>query len=181
MFANALMLPHFDHLYIIWCKTFKNKLKELDIIYKKVAKIALDVNVRESSVEVYKNMSWLPLHLRRQLHLSCYMYRVLNETCPKHFVGKFNYISGGSRDGENCNLYTHKSRSHKEFFYLGAKAWNIIPSMLRTSESINKFKNVYKAILLTTMMEDESYNTDNSYNKFYPIKHDNVINNISVR
>ena len=93
MFANALMLPHFDHLDIIWCKTFKGKLKELDIIYKKVAKIALDVNIRESSVEVYRNMSWLPLHLRRQLHLSCYMFRILSETCPDHFIGKFSYTN----------------------------------------------------------------------------------------
>ena len=109
------------------------------------------------------------IHLRRQLHLSCYMYRILNETCPSHFTSKFSYISGGSRDGENCNLYTHKSRSHKEFFYLGAKAWNIIPSTLRTSESINKFKNSYKSILLSTLMEDTAYQTDNSYDKFYPI------------
>ena len=169
MFANALMLPHFDHLDIIWCKTFKGKLKELDVIYKKVAKIALDVNIRESSVEVYRNMSWLPLHLRRQLHLSCYMFRILSETCPDHFIGKFTYISGGSRDGENCNLYTQKSRSHKEFFYLGAKAWNIIPSMLRESESIQKFKSIYKTLLLSTMTADESYQTDNTYDKFYPV------------
>ena len=170
MFANALMLPHFDHLDIIWCKTFKGKLKELDIIYKKVAKIALDVNFGESSIEVYKNMSWLPLHLRRQLHLSSYMYRILNETCPNHFIGKFSYISGGSRDGENCNLYTQKSRSHKEFFYLGAKAWNIIPSEIRESESIIKFKNIYKSLLLSTMTGDEDYQTDNTYDKFYPVK-----------
>ena len=169
MFANALMLPHFDHLDIIWCKTFKGKLKELDIVYKKVAKIALDVRIRESSVEVYKNMSWLPLHLRRQLHLSCYMFRILNETCPQHFIGKFSYISGGSRDGENCNLYTQKSKSHKEFFYLGAKAWNIIPPTLRASESINKFKNTYKTLLLSTMTSDESYQTDNTYDKFFPV------------
>ena len=163
------MLPHFDHLDIIWCKTFKGKLKELDIVYKKVAKIALDVRIRESSVEVYKNMSWLPLHLRRQLHLSCYMFRILNETCPQHFIGKFSYISGGSRDGENCNLYTQKSKSHKEFFYLGAKAWNIIPPTLRASESINKFKNTYKTLLLSTMTSDESYQTDNTYDKFFPV------------
>ena len=37
MFANALMLPQFDYLDIIWCKTSQYKLKELDILYKKVA------------------------------------------------------------------------------------------------------------------------------------------------
>ena len=169
MFANALMLPHFDHLDIIWCKTFKGKLKELDIIYKKVAKIALDVTIRESSIEVYKNMSWLPLHLRRQLHLSSYMFRILNETCPDHFIEKFSYISGGSRDGGNCNLYTQKSRSHKEFFYLGAKAWNMLPQQLRESESIYHFKKAYKTALLSTMINDDAYQTDNTYDIFYPV------------
>ena len=155
MFANALMLPHFDYLDIIWSKTSKNKLSELDIIYKKVAKIALDVTVREASIEVYKNMNWLPLHLRRQLHLSTYMYRILNETCPKHFIGKFTYISGGSRDGENCNLYTQKSRSHKEFFYLGTKAWNILPQSLRVSVAVKNFSSTYKQLLLSTMAAEK--------------------------
>ena len=35
MFANALMLPQFDYLDIIWSKTFKNRLNELYILYKK--------------------------------------------------------------------------------------------------------------------------------------------------
>ena len=87
-----------------------------------------------------------------------------------YFIGKFNYISGGSREGENCNLYTQKSRSHKEFFYLGSKAWNLIPSEIRESESINQFKNIYKALLLSTMTGDEAYQTDNTYDKFYPVK-----------
>ena len=41
MFANALMLPQFDYLDIIYSKAGKSKLRELDILYKKVvAKIA---------------------------------------------------------------------------------------------------------------------------------------------
>ena len=170
MFANALMLPHFDYLDIIWCRTYKKKLKELDITYKKVAKIALDVNPREPSINVYKQMGWLPLHLRRQLHLSCYMYRIVNEICPYHFIGKFTYISGGSRGGENCNLYTQKSKSHKEFFYLGAKAWNVIPRTLRASESVKKFSSTFKSLLLSKFSSDKAYQTENSYDKFYQVE-----------
>ena len=166
MFANALMLPHFDYLDIIRSRTYKKRLRDLDIIYKKVAKIALDVHNRERSIEVYKNMGWLPLHLRRQLHLSSYMYRIVNEACPRQFVGKFSYISGGSRDAENCNLYTPKSRSHKEFRYLGAKAWNIIPPSLRDCESVKTFSKMYKQSLMTMVLTDENYQGDNSYDKF---------------
>ena len=49
------MLPDFNYLHIIWSKTFKYRLKELDTLYKKVAKIVFDVNVREFFAEVYKN------------------------------------------------------------------------------------------------------------------------------
>ena len=70
MFANSLMLPLFDYLDIIWCRATKTKLKELDILYKKTAKIALSYDMQESSVKVYHDMNWLPLDLCRQLHLS---------------------------------------------------------------------------------------------------------------
>ena len=64
MFANSLILPYFDYLDIIWNETYKTNLNELDILYKKIAKIALDYNKLESSMKVYKDMKWLPLHLR---------------------------------------------------------------------------------------------------------------------
>ena len=74
MLVNALMLPQFDNLDIIlWCRAANTKLNSLDILYKKVAKIALDVHWQEPSVNVYRNMKWLPLHLRRQHHLSTYI------------------------------------------------------------------------------------------------------------
>ena len=65
--------------------------------------------MQESSVKVYHDMNWLPLDLRRQLHLSTYMYKIINGISPSQFLDKFSYISGGSRDGESCNLF---------FFYL---------------------------------------------------------------
>ena len=63
--------------------------------------------MQESSVKVYYDMNWLPLDLRRQLQLSTYMYKIINGISPFQFVGKFSYISGGSRDGQSCNLYTY--------------------------------------------------------------------------
>ena len=168
-FANALMLPQFDYLDIIWSRTSKTKLNELDVIYKKVAKIALNVDMKESSMEVYKQMKWLPLHLRRQLHLSTYVYRIVNQTCPKQFIDKFSYISGGTRDGENCNLYIPKSRTHKEFFYNGAQSWNILPQKLRHSESCKIFSKYYKNLLLVSITNDSAYKTDNKFDKLYKL------------
>ena len=169
MFANAIMLPQFDYLDTIYTRASKSKLKELDILYKKVAKIALGVEKTESSLNVYKDMKWLPLHLRRQLHLSSYMFKIIKNRSPSNFMNKFTFISGGSRDGDNCNLYTPKSKSLKHFYYLGAKAWNNLPKSLRNLDDASHFNGSYKAQLLQAICKDDNYSINNSYDFFYKL------------
>ena len=167
MFANALVLPVFDYLDVIYSRACKTKLSDLDVLYKKVAKIALDVPVQESSISVYKDMGWLPLHLRRQLHLSSFMFRIIKGNCPANFDNKFKYLSGGSRDASNCNLYTPKSKTHKEFAYLGTTCWNILPHELRDLDDIKTFNRALKTQLLFSATNDENYSSNNSYDHVY--------------
>ena len=94
MFANSLVLPHFDYLDTIYGRASKTKLRELDILYKKVAKTALGVDKTKSSINVYRDMKWLPLHLRRQVHLTTYMVKILKGLSPSNFMNKFKFISG---------------------------------------------------------------------------------------
>ena len=169
MFANSLTLPFFDYLDLIWSKTTKMKLNELDILYKKIAKIALDYDILERSKKVYEDMKWLPLHLRRQLHLSTYMYKIINGTSPSQFIDKFVYISGGTRGGDNCDLYTNKSRTHKQFFYLGAKCWNNLPQASRHAESSKHFSCKLKNDLLNSIKHDACYAVNNSYDFIYSL------------
>ena len=174
MFANALMLPQFDYLDTIYNRASKTKLAELDTLYKKIAKIVLNVPQTESSINVYRDMKWLPLHLRRQLHLSNYMFRIINDNCPTNFMNKFSYISGGSRNGESCNLYLNRSTSNKNFYYLGAKCWNNIPSTLRNLSDVKSFSHSYKQQLLLSIVADPNYVLDNSLDRFYtPVTHIN--------
>jgi len=170
MFANALMLPQFDYLDTIYCRASKTKLAELDLLYKKVGKIALGVPQTETSLAVYKDMKWLPLHLRRQLHLSNYIYRIMNEDCPTNFRNKFRYVSGG-RNSNNCNLYVNRSASHKEFYYLGAKCWNNLPPDIRTLSDISSFSKAYKSQLLSSALTDPNYMTNNSFDYLYNPPH----------
>ena len=167
MFANSLVLPIFDYLDIIYNKASKTKLLDLDILYKKVAKIALDVPKTESSIKVYKDMKWLPLHLRRQVHLASYMYRIINGVCPSNSMNRFQYVSGGTREGTSCNLYLKKSKTLKDFYYLGAKCWNLVPSNMRTIDDVKKFSKCFKAELLNSATSDENYQVNNCYEYMY--------------
>ena len=167
MFANALMLPNVDYLDTIYGRARETKLKELDVVYKKVAKIALGVKKTESSLNVYRDMKWLPLHLRRQLHLSSCMFKIIKGQSPSNFINKFKFISGGSRDGTNCNLYTPKSVSLKHFYYLGAKAWINLSSDLRKTDDFKNFTKLYKSQMLDSIIRDQNYVVRNSFSYFY--------------
>ena len=142
----------------------------LFIVDKKIAKIALGVEKTESSIIVYQDMKWLPLHLRRQVHLSSYMYKILNGLSPSNFINKFSYISGGSRDGAHCNLYTPKSDSLKNFYYLGAKAWNNVPTELRNISDPKLFGLSYKKRLLESVTSDPTYVVNNAFDHIYKLK-----------
>ena len=170
MFANSLMLPQFDYLDTIYSRANKTKLAELDVLHRKVAKISLFASRTESSIIVYKDMKWLPLHLRRQLHLSSYMFKILNGYCPENVEDKFTYLSGGSRDGENCNLNVKRSKSLKHFNYLGSRTWNLIPPELRTSTSDpGEFSKLLKTRLLNSIANDINYTINNGFDNFYKL------------
>ena len=114
-------------------------------------------------------MKWLPLHLRRQVHLTSYMLKIVNSQCPSNFMNKFQFISGGSRDGRNCNLYTPRSKTLKNFYYLGAKSWNVLPSSLRDLSDPIIFNKAYKAQLLGAITNDSRYVANNAFDFFYKI------------
>ena len=169
MFANSLMLPQFDYLDTIYSRANKTKLAELDILYKRVAKNALGVEKTESSINVYKDMGWLPLHLRRQLHLSSYTFKTIKDYCPRNMMDKFSYMSGGSRSSENCDLSIPKSKSFKQFSFQAAKCWNILPADLRKIDNPSNFSKFLKARLLKSAINDTNYSINNGYDFFYQI------------
>ena len=100
---------------------------------------------------------------------SAYMYRIINGKAPPQFTNKFSYISGGSRDGKSCNLYTIKSRTHKQFGYLGVKCWNLLPQSLQKADNIKDFSNTYKKMLLDSIDIDPNYILNNTFDVFYKL------------
>ena len=95
------------------------------------------------------------------------MFKVIKGESPSNFINKFKFISGGSRDGANCNLYTPKSSNLKHFYYLGAKAWNNLPSDLRNKSDAKVFSKSYKTQLLDCITNDQMYVVNNAFDYLY--------------
>ena len=100
------------------------------------------------------------------------MFKIINSVAPPHLMNHFSYVSGGSRNSAKCNLYIKKTRTHKQFYYLGASCWNLLPQSLRNSEDPQKFSATYKNLLLDAILSDPSYTVDNKFDKFYSLPSD---------
>ena len=168
MFANSLILPHFDYLDIIYNKATQITLRKLDILHRKIAKIALDVKATHNKKDTYVKMNWLPLQLRRQTNLATVMYKVINGIAPPKLCEMVNYCSG-LRSSEQCNLIVDNTASHKEFKYIGAKCWNDVPVKLRVYESFKHFRKGYKNILFETYKNKVDYDHNNLYDSLLEI------------
>ena len=95
-------------------------------------------------------MKWLPLHHRRQLHISSYMFKIIKGQSPSNSINKFKFISGGSRGESNCNLYTPKSTNLRHgIFY--------IPKSPRNKKDSKLFSRIYKNNLLESIQVDLYY------------------------
>ena len=68
-----------------------------------------------------------------------YMFKIIYINSPPQLRDKFVYITGGSRDGNMCNLYTNKSKTHKQFYYLGQNAGTYCHSYL---DLLNQLKHL---------------------------------------
>ena len=63
----------------------------------------------------------------------------------------------------------HKSKTLKDFYYLGAKCWNLVPSNLREIDDVKAFSKTYKSRLLEAILQDDHYVSNNSHDYFYAL------------
>ena len=102
--------------------------------------------------------------------MATHMHKIIHNKAPVQFQNKFNYVPGGSRSAERCNLYLPKSKSHKEFNFIGAKCWNSVPLKYRIIDDSKLFSSSYKQDLLYSIINDSGYKLENAFNfNFYLI------------
>ena len=56
----------------------------------------------------------------------------------------------------------YKSVTLKNFYYLGAKAWNVMPTKMRNLDDPRIFGKKYKAKLLDCITKDKNFSVNNS-------------------
>ncbi len=139
---------------------FKDDCKKLDVIQKRCARVILSVDFLTPSNYMFNALRWETLSDRNDYFKSLMMYKSINCLAPCYLTRKFNYV----RDNHRCNTrhaaagqlalpplnHGHDLECFKNSFsYSGVKLWNSISQIVRNSNDVQSFKNVYKSHYFT--------------------------------
>ena len=146
MIYKSIILPYFDYGDIVYNSAFKKDTDRLQKLQNRAGRIILKVKpeCHVSVAEMHNALNWQLLDRRRHDHSLVFMYKIMNNLTPAYLRSEFRTVTSfySSRLGER--LFLPKPRTEylkKSFKYRCAKAYNELPSDIKSSSTISAFKS----------------------------------------
>ena len=137
---QSLVLPVMDYCDVAWSSIGKIERDKLDRAQRRAARIVL--KTKDSDAE--KNLKWLPLSMRRDMHTINLTFKCLKGSPPMFFKDYFKvFRTIHNTRGSGQNLLLPKVRTEmarKSFYFNGSKLFNHIASEMKDSKSVVIFK-----------------------------------------
>ena len=137
---QSLVLPVMDYCDVAWSSIGKIERDKLDRAQRRTAKIVL----KNKDLDAEKNLKWLPLSMRRDMHTINLTFKCLKGSPPMFFKDYFKvFRTVHNTRGSGHNLLLPKVRTEtarKSFYFNGSKLFNNIASEMKDSKSVVIFK-----------------------------------------
>ena len=149
IFAHTHIFSHIDYASTLWDNASENSTKQLNSIYRRVAKLILKGDIL-STDENLKELSLLPLHGRCLFNKSLAMFKVFHGMTPNYISSMFvrSHIHG------SLNFLLPKARldlCKTSFSFSGALVWNELPQTIKQSKSLSTFKKKLKLYYMSSL------------------------------
>ena len=129
----------------------------IDKLQKRAARVILDANIRDRSIELFRRLDWLPFKDEVNLQRCSLIFRrIRNEDdCPGYITkllprnSDLRSDSRASRYGRfnlPCPFYNRETEKGRTFKVRRAKLWDRIPLDMRKKDTAGAFKNALKNI-----------------------------------
>ena len=149
---NSFIVSNFQYCNIVWMFTSKTSLKKLDRLNERAIRLVYN----DKSTNYQRLMSenkHLDIYKLCMKSLLCTMYKIWNNVSPTYISDIFrkNAISNYNlRDDKKfiLPLYTCKKFGYHCIDYIGAKAWNDLPTHIKARDTLPSFKHNLKMYLL---------------------------------
>ena len=144
---NALIRPLFEYCCTVWGNTKNENLLRLLRVQKRCARLILDANFSDNSVELFSKLGWLPIDDVIRMRKLCLMHKIVNGCCPQYFKDYISYVNDkhrhNTRASTNNNLFIPLFRTNsglRTFYASVNRLWNTLEVSTRSITPLRNFK-----------------------------------------
>ena len=151
--ANPLIFSHMDYANSLFINLPENTLHPFQRIQNMTAKIIIGLSKFSSAIQAIKELHFLPVSVRCEYKLLVLVFKCIHNLAPKYFCDLITIKSYSYRTRSSQSLLLevpltrHKSFADRSFSVVGPSCWNKLPSDIRSSETMDMFKNKLKTFL----------------------------------
>ena len=141
---KALVESHLRYADVVWGSLSNTKISALQRLQNRAFDIIEASKIKDSFIRPAFNIDQM-----FQFDRSFLMFKMINKICPKSLHNKSAERSTISKYGTRNKTDLQIPRlnldfSRKSFTYTGLKTWNSIPTYIRESSTLTRFKNGLK-------------------------------------
>ena len=81
---NAMIRQTMLYAFTVWSACSAGSLQRGFCVQKRNAHVILDADTRANSVELFKKLNWLPLHLEVKVNICIQVYKRINRQSPSY-------------------------------------------------------------------------------------------------
>lgn len=150
--AQSLLLPILDYADICYLDATEELLNKLERLQNVCIRFVFGLRKFDHVSEYRTKLKWLPIRLRREMHLLCMLFNILHSpAAPPYLRANFQRREAVSdRQPRSCNEFLlafpkcHTDFLSKSFMVQSVRLWNLLPASIRTAETLFSFKKRLK-------------------------------------
>ena len=142
MLYHTLVLPHITYGIDIWFGAADTVLERVIVLQKKIIRAMNSLPFNAHTGDFFKNMNILRVNDLHKLSLAIFMFKnITNST----FNTNSDFHHYNTRFRNNLVIPLHNlTMTQKNWYIRAIKVWNRVPTHIKTSNTLNFFKNELK-------------------------------------
>ena len=135
----------------VWSNTSKKNIDTLQKLQNFAARVITDTRKFDHITPVLTQLNWLSVTNTLDFKDAIMTYKCLNGLAPTYLLERFKKRSqlynSNTRSKDMLQIPFYRSAAgQRSFFYRSVKMWNDLPEVLKSADSVNRFKVLYKKI-----------------------------------
>ena len=149
-FFIAYILPYFDYCCTIWGHASSEIKTRMFKLQKKCARYILDADISHPSIDLFRQLKWLPFENRVSFKTAVMMYKTIHGLNPRYMKSMLSFCTQRhdhhTRTSTSMNLVAPPVRIDalkNSFTFQGICLRNSLNSSLRMASSLHSLKIEY--------------------------------------